>query len=78
MQVATDFLASLKKKDAENCQIIVSYHSHSKSLSADELETLVAGIQSAGADIVKIATTADKITDVAPMFRLLAHSQVSS
>lgn len=76
LKVATDFLASLKKKDAENCQIIVSYHSHLKSLSADELETVVAGIQSAGADIVKIATTADNITDVAPMFRLLAHSQV--
>jgi hypothetical protein len=37
----------------------------------------VAQIQATGADIVKIATTATEIVDVARMFQILAHCQVS-
>lgn len=38
----------------------------------------MAKIQATGADIVKIATTALDITDVARMFQVLVYSQVSS
>ncbi|KAF2284891.1 hypothetical protein GH714_032002 [Hevea brasiliensis] len=43
---------------------------------AKELGNLVAKIQAAGADIVKIATTALDITDVARIFQITVHSQV--
>ncbi|KAI3854466.1 hypothetical protein MKW98_025352 [Papaver atlanticum] len=36
----------------------------------------IARIQSTGADIVKIATTAADVTDVARMFQIIVHSQV--
>lgn len=38
---------------------------------------MVAQIQETGADIVKIATTATEIVDVARMFQTLVHCQVS-
>lgn len=38
----------------------------------------MARIQATGADIVKIATTALEIADVARIFQLTVHSQVSS
>ncbi|KAJ4837009.1 hypothetical protein Tsubulata_044429 [Turnera subulata] len=44
--------------------------------SVEELGNLVARIQSTGADIVKIATTAVDITDVARIFQITVHSQV--
>lgn len=37
----------------------------------------MARIQATGADIVKIATTAVEITDVARMLQIMVHSQVS-
>lgn len=37
----------------------------------------MARIQAAGADIVKFATTAQDITDVARVFQISVHSQVS-
>lgn len=42
-----------------------------------DLGNLVAAIQASGADIVKIATTAVDITDVARVFQITVHSQVS-
>ncbi|RZC75122.1 hypothetical protein C5167_050609 [Papaver somniferum] len=42
----------------------------------EEIGDLVARIQSTGADILKIATTAVDVTDVACMFQIIVHSQV--
>ena len=50
-------------------KIIVSSHNYQCTPSVEDLGNLVARIQSTGADIVKIATTANEITDVARIFQ---------
>ncbi|CAN1854029.1 Bifunctional 3-dehydroquinate dehydratase/shikimate dehydrogenase, chloroplastic [Linum perenne] len=77
LQVAGDFIESLNGNRPTKCKIIVSSHNYENTPSVDDLGNLVARIQSTGADIVKIATTALDITDVARMFRITVHSQVS-
>ncbi|CAN1854028.1 Bifunctional 3-dehydroquinate dehydratase/shikimate dehydrogenase, chloroplastic [Linum perenne] len=76
LQVAGDFIESLNGNRPTKCKIIVSSHNYENTPSVDDLGNLVARIQSTGADIVKIATTALDITDVARMFRITVHSQV--
>lgn len=76
-QVADKFMKHLSGKKPESCKLIVSSHNYEKTPSAEELGNLVAQMQEAGADIVKIATTATEIVDVARMFQILAHCQVS-
>lgn len=61
----------------EKCKVIVSSHNYEYTPSAEELGNLVARIQAAGADIVKFATTAQDITDVARVFQISVHCQVS-
>lgn len=61
----------------EKCKVIVSSHNYEYTPSIEELGNLVARIQAAGADIVKFATTAQDITDVARVFQISVHSQVS-
>lgn len=63
---------------ASATKIIVSNHNWESTPSLDDLGSLVARIQSTGADIVKFATTATNITDVARVFQLLSTSQVIS
>ncbi|KAL6535357.1 hypothetical protein OROMI_026731 [Orobanche minor] len=60
----------------ENCKIIVSSHNYDNTPSTENLGDLVARIQAAGADIVKFATTAVDITDVARVFQITVHSQI--
>lgn len=77
MKVAHEFISSLDGKKPEKCKIIVSSHNYHTTPSVEEIGNLVARIQATGADIVKIATTALDITDVACMFQIIVHSQVS-
>ncbi|KAL3508033.1 hypothetical protein ACH5RR_033415 [Cinchona calisaya] len=58
------------------CKVIVSSHNYHNTPSSEDLGNLVARIQASGADIVKIATTALDITDVARVFQITVHSQV--
>lgn len=67
-------LISGRKPD--NCKLIVSSHNYENTPSSEELANLVVQIQATGADIVKIATTATEIVDVAKMFQILVHCQV--
>lgn len=76
LQAAPDFLSSISNKKPENGKIIVSNHNYKVTPSLEDLSVLVARIQATGADIVKIATTATDITDVARIFQVLAHCQV--
>ena len=76
-QAAEKFMRLLAGKKPENCKLIVSSHNYENTPSAEELADLVAQIQATGADIVKIATTATEIVDVARMFQTLVHCQVS-
>lgn len=77
MKVAHEFNDSIYGKKPEKFKLIVSSHNYQDTPSVEELGNLVARIQAAGADIVKIATTALEITDVARVFQITVHSQVS-
>lgn len=76
MKAAREFNSFMNGKKHGNCKVIVSNHNYQNTPSAEDLGNLVAIIQAAGADIVKIATTALDITDVARVFQITVHSQV--
>ncbi|KAL2325449.1 hypothetical protein Fmac_024507 [Flemingia macrophylla] len=76
LKVARDFYSSIEGKKPENVKIIVSSHNLENTPSVEEIGNLAARIQASGADVVKIATTALDITDCAPLFQVLVHSQV--
>ncbi|OIV93182.1 hypothetical protein TanjilG_20844 [Lupinus angustifolius] len=76
LQVADQFFDSIRGKTVNKTKVIVSSHNYQHTPSVEDLGNLVARIQATGADIVKIATTAVEITDVARMFQIMAHSQV--
>ncbi|XP_019181042.1 PREDICTED: bifunctional 3-dehydroquinate dehydratase/shikimate dehydrogenase, chloroplastic-like [Ipomoea nil] len=71
-----EFNSSLNGIRPGKCQVIVSSHNYHNTPSVEELGDLVARIQASGADIVKIATTALDIIDVARIFQITVHSQV--
>ncbi|XVE82036.1 hypothetical protein DITRI_Ditri15bG0114500 [Diplodiscus trichospermus] len=76
LKVAHDFMKTINGKKPEKIKVIVSSHNYQNTPSVEELGDIVARIQSTGADIVKIATTALEITDVARIFQITVHSQV--
>ncbi|KAG9151081.1 hypothetical protein Leryth_002654 [Lithospermum erythrorhizon] len=75
LQVANEFYNSLQDKPSK-CKIIVSSHNYQFTPSIEDLGDLVARIQATGADIVKFATTAKDISDVARVFQITVHSHV--
>ena len=75
-KVAHQFYDSIRGKTYNKTKVIVSSHNYQQTPSVEDLGNLVARIQATGADIVKIATTAVEITDVARMFQIMVHSQV--
>ncbi|KAJ6853982.1 bifunctional 3-dehydroquinate dehydratase/shikimate dehydrogenase, chloroplastic-like isoform X1 [Iris pallida] len=75
LQVAQEFLDFISGKRPANTKLIFSSHNYQFTPSTEELGSLVARIQAAGADIVKIATYAVDICDVARMFQVLVHCQ---
>lgn len=75
-KVAHQFYDSIRGKELNKTKVIVSSHNYQYTPSAEDLANLVAEIQATGADIVKFATTALDITDVARIFQITAHSQV--
>ncbi|CAF2374058.1 bifunctional 3-dehydroquinate dehydratase/shikimate dehydrogenase, chloroplastic [Brassica napus] len=76
LQVASEFIKSIKGKKPENFRVIVSSHNYQNTPSVEDLSDLALRIQQAGADIVKIATTAVDITDVSRMFHITSNAQV--
>lgn len=78
MKVAHEFINSIHGRKPEKFKVIVSSHNYQNTPSVEDLGNLVVSIQATGADIVKIATTALEITDVARIFQITVHSQVSS
>ncbi|PON47808.1 3-dehydroquinate dehydratase type I [Parasponia andersonii] len=76
LQVAREFNDSIDGKKPEKFKVVVSSHNYQTTPSVEDLGNLVAQIQAAGADIVKFATTAVDITDVARVFQIAVHSQV--
>lgn len=76
LKVAPQFYDSIRGKTYNQTRVIVSSHNFELTPSTEDLGNLVARIQATGADIVKIATTAVDIADVARMFQITVHSQV--
>ena len=76
MQVANDFNNFIEKKNLKRSKLIVSSHNFHDTPSLEDIRNLAARIQAAGADIVKIATTALDITDCARIFETTVHAQV--
>ncbi|CAH8356704.1 unnamed protein product [Eruca vesicaria subsp. sativa] len=75
LQVAREFIKSIKGKKPKKFRVIVSSHNYQNTPSVEDLSELAVRIQQAGADIVKIVTTALDITDVARMFHLTSNFQ---
>ncbi|XP_072997001.1 bifunctional 3-dehydroquinate dehydratase/shikimate dehydrogenase, chloroplastic isoform X1 [Typha latifolia] len=75
LKVAENFVNYISGQKPENFNLIVSSHNYQSTPSTEELGSLVARIQAVGADIVKIATTAVDIADVARMFQVIVHCQ---
>ncbi|XP_009624049.1 bifunctional 3-dehydroquinate dehydratase/shikimate dehydrogenase, chloroplastic-like isoform X3 [Nicotiana tabacum] len=78
LKAIDEFNTALHGNKSAKCKVIVSSHNYDNTPSSEELGNLVARIQASGADIVKFATTALDITDVARVFQITVHSQVSS
>eukprot|EP00268_Persea_americana_P020096 TRINITY_DN20350_c0_g1_i4.p1 TRINITY_DN20350_c0_g1~~TRINITY_DN20350_c0_g1_i4.p1 ORF type:complete len:560 (+),score=104.85 TRINITY_DN20350_c0_g1_i4:223-1902(+) len=75
LKVAHEFMNFIAGKKPKNVKLIVSSHNYQYTPSVEEISDLVVTIQSTGADIVKIATNAVDITDVARMFQVIVHCQ---
>ncbi|KAJ0768929.1 putative 3-dehydroquinate dehydratase, Shikimate dehydrogenase (NADP(+)) [Helianthus annuus] len=76
LKAVDDFNNLIRGDMPTKCKLIVSSHNYQNTPSVEDLGNLVARIQATGADIVKFATTAVDITDVARVFQITAHSQV--
>lgn len=76
LQAIHEFNNCMQGDNPAKCKVIVSSHNYQNTPSVEDLGNLVATIQASGADIVKIATTALDITDVARVFQITVHSQV--
>ncbi|XP_015575689.2 bifunctional 3-dehydroquinate dehydratase/shikimate dehydrogenase, chloroplastic isoform X2 [Ricinus communis] len=57
-------------------KLIVSSYVNGGKPSAEKLGNLIANLQSTGADVIKLVINVDYITDLAPVFKMLAHCQV--
>ncbi|XP_062084611.1 bifunctional 3-dehydroquinate dehydratase/shikimate dehydrogenase, chloroplastic-like isoform X2 [Humulus lupulus] len=76
LKVAHEFFNFIQGKKPEKGLIIVSSHNYENTPSVEEIGDLVAKIQATTADIVKIATTAQDITDSARIFQVLVHCEL--
>ncbi|KAL3634566.1 hypothetical protein CASFOL_021620 [Castilleja foliolosa] len=76
LKAADEFNNFMGGNKPEKCKVIVSSHNYESTPSTEDLGNLVARIQGAGADIVKFATTATDITDVARVFQITVHCQI--
>ncbi|XP_031486136.1 bifunctional 3-dehydroquinate dehydratase/shikimate dehydrogenase, chloroplastic-like [Nymphaea colorata] len=76
LKVADEFIKSISEKRPEMLKVIVSSCNYENTPSVEILTSLAAKIRSAGADIVKIATTAKDITDVSRVFQVCTSCKV--
>ncbi|KAI3773117.1 hypothetical protein L6452_04316 [Arctium lappa] len=75
LELASNMIHEVMQK-RENSKIIVSSYVKCGIHSKEKLGNLLICLQSTGADIVKLVTEVAYITDVAPVFHVLTHSQV--
>ncbi|CAN0899085.1 Bifunctional 3-dehydroquinate dehydratase/shikimate dehydrogenase, chloroplastic [Linum grandiflorum] len=77
-EIASDasMVEEVLESRGSNIKLIVSSHVNGQKPSAEELGNLIASMQSTGADVIKLVIDVESITDLAPVFRMLTHSQV--
>lgn len=74
-ELAPDAINELMQR-RENSKIIVSTYLKSGVHCKEKLGNLLVGLQSTGADVLKVVTDVAYITDVASVFHVLTHAQV--
>ncbi|XP_059652601.1 bifunctional 3-dehydroquinate dehydratase/shikimate dehydrogenase, chloroplastic-like [Cornus florida] len=76
LEVAADLMEKHKLNQRRGSKVIVSCYVESATPSKEDLSHLVARMQSFGADIIKLVTSATDITEIARIFHLLSCCQV--
>ena len=75
-QVASDLVGEVKNKHQAGGKVIVSSYLNGATPSKEDLGHLVARMQATGADIIKVVSNADDITELERIFHLLSHCEV--
>ncbi|KDP21552.1 hypothetical protein JCGZ_22023 [Jatropha curcas] len=75
-QVVSDIDMAEYVYNRSNTKLIVSSYVKGEKPSAEKLGNLIVHMQSTGADVIKLVINVDYITDLAPIFKMLAHCQV--
>ncbi|XP_059289085.1 bifunctional 3-dehydroquinate dehydratase/shikimate dehydrogenase, chloroplastic-like isoform X1 [Lycium ferocissimum] len=75
LKIASDFTKKEKSRWNSGCKVITSCFVDNVT-SKEDLSQVVACMQSTGADILKIVTNANDITELEKTFHLLSHCQV--
>ncbi|KAF2287934.1 hypothetical protein GH714_003324 [Hevea brasiliensis] len=76
VEVASDLVGELKKTHQTGSKVIVSCYLNRPTPSKEELSRLVGIMQATEADIIKVVSCADNITELETLFHLLLHCQV--
>ncbi|KAI3669321.1 hypothetical protein L6452_40553 [Arctium lappa] len=76
LQVAYDIMEEPKFNQQKSCKIIVSCFVDGVTSLKEDLSHLIIRMQSTGADIIKLVTSATDITELSRIFHLLSHCQV--
>ncbi|XP_058002784.1 bifunctional 3-dehydroquinate dehydratase/shikimate dehydrogenase, chloroplastic [Hevea brasiliensis] len=76
LKVASDLVGELKKTHQTGSKVIVSCYLNRPTPSKEELSRLVGIMQATEADIIKVVSCADNITELETLFHLLLHCQV--
>ncbi|KVH92227.1 Aldolase-type TIM barrel [Cynara cardunculus var. scolymus] len=75
LQVAYDIMEKRKFSQQKSCKIIVSCFVDGVTSLKEDLSHLITRMQSTGADIIKLVTSATDITELSRIFHLLSHCQ---
>ncbi|KAJ9561640.1 hypothetical protein OSB04_006800 [Centaurea solstitialis] len=76
LKVAYDMMEDRKFTEQKSCKIIVSCFVDGVTSLKEDLSHLITRMQSTGADIIKLVTSATDITELSGIFHLLSHCQV--
>ena len=75
-QVASDLVGEMKNKHPAGGKVIVSSYLNGATPSKEDLSHLVARMQATRADIIKVVSNADDITEMERIFYLLSQCEV--
>ncbi|KAI5566542.1 hypothetical protein BDE02_13G027600 [Populus trichocarpa] len=76
LKVASDLIREVKNKHQTGGKVIVSSYLSGATPSKEDLSHLVASMQATKADIIKVVSNANDITELDRIFHLLSHSEV--